>query len=134
MKGVAIGTIINSCLWRKLSWYVRFWPKAVRLAPNGTNPWLFQRWAPKFTEIWSEKIPDLSHLGPFWTALVCVTVSENTGEMFVCLLHVHKIKLFLYTFNSECFSLCYHLNYKTRRCTRSQTDQTETPQIIICNF
>ena len=51
-------------------------PKRVRLAPNGTNPGLFQirfqciwRRGAKCTEIWSEKAPDLSHLGPIWPAL-----------------------------------------------------------------
>ena len=45
-------------------------PKWVRLAPNGSNPGLFQirfqciwRGGAKCTEIWSEKAPDLSHLG-----------------------------------------------------------------------
>ena len=38
-------------------------PKWVRLAPNWTSPGLFKI---RFhcTEIWSEKAPDLSHLGP----------------------------------------------------------------------
>ena len=51
-------------------------PKWVRLAPNGTNPGLFQIrfqciWRPrvKCTEIWSEKAPDLSHLEPIWPTL-----------------------------------------------------------------
>ena len=45
--------------------------KWVRLAQNGTNPGLFQirfqciwRGGAKCTDIWSEKAPDLSHLGP----------------------------------------------------------------------
>ena len=45
-------------------------PKWVRLAPNGTNPGLFQirfqciwRGGANCTEIWSEKVPDLSQLG-----------------------------------------------------------------------
>ena len=51
-------------------------PKWVRLSPNGTNPGLFQirfqciwRVGAKCTEIWSEKAPDLSHLGPIWPNL-----------------------------------------------------------------
>ena len=51
-------------------------PKWVRLAPNGTNPGLFQirfqciwRGCAKCTEIWSQKAPDLSHLGAIWTTL-----------------------------------------------------------------
>ena len=35
-------------------------PKWVRLAPNG---------GAKCTEIWSEKVPDLSHLGQIWPTL-----------------------------------------------------------------
>ena len=53
-----------------------FGPKWIWLAPNGTNPGLFQIrfqciWRPraKCTEIWSEKAPDLSHLGPIWHTL-----------------------------------------------------------------
>ena len=65
-------------------------PKWVRLARNGTNPRLFHirfkyilAWLnllattnptrtgicqlePKCTEIWCEKVPDLSHLGSIW--------------------------------------------------------------------
>ena len=44
-------------------------PKCVRLAPNGTKPGLFQIRGAKCTEIWSEKAPDLSHLGPIWPTL-----------------------------------------------------------------
>ena len=51
-------------------------PKWVRLAPNGTNPGLFQirfqciwRRGAKCTEIWSEKAPDLSHFEPIWPTL-----------------------------------------------------------------
>ena len=51
-------------------------PKWFRLAPNGTNPGLFQirfqcilRPRAKCTEIWSENTPDLSHLGPIWPTL-----------------------------------------------------------------
>ena len=47
-------------------------PKWVRLAPNGTNPGLFQirfqciwRRGAKCTEMWSEKVPDLSDLTHF---------------------------------------------------------------------
>ena len=51
-------------------------PKWVRLVPNGTNLGLFQIrfqyiWLDraKCTEIWHEKAPDLSHLGPIWPTL-----------------------------------------------------------------
>ena len=45
-------------------------PKWVRLAPNyGTNPGLFKIYRAKCTEIWSEKVPDLSHLAPIWPSL-----------------------------------------------------------------
>ena len=51
-------------------------PTWVRLAPNVTNSGLFQIrfqyiWLDraKCTEIWSEKVPDLSHLGPIWSIL-----------------------------------------------------------------
>ena len=58
-------------------------PKWVWWVPNGSNPGLFQISAPKWTEIWSEKVPDLSDLGqsdPFmaliwhhFTVLICST-------------------------------------------------------------
>ena len=43
----------------------------VRLAPNGTNLGLFKIsfstfWHPAWTENWSLKVPDLSHLVPIW--------------------------------------------------------------------
>ena len=46
-------------------------PNYVRLAPNGTNLWLFKISFSRFrlAEIywnWSLKVPDLSHLGPIW--------------------------------------------------------------------
>ena len=46
--------------------------KWVRLAPNWTNPGLFsdQISVHLCTEIWSEKVPDLSHSGPIWSNLV----------------------------------------------------------------
>ena len=46
--------------------------KWVKLASNGTNPELFQirfQYILKGTETWSEKVPDLSHLGPIWPTL-----------------------------------------------------------------
>ena len=71
-----------------------FAPKWVRLAPNGTNPRLFQiRFQyilvsrPKCTEIWSEKVSDLSHLGPIWPILVpklaYLTLTASTAVRFV---------------------------------------------------
>ena len=41
-------------------------PKYVRLNPNGTNPGSESL---KYTEMWSENVPDLSHFGPIWTIL-----------------------------------------------------------------
>ena len=44
-------------------------PKMAKLIANGTNLGLFQirfQYIFPCTEIWSEKVPDLSHLGPIW--------------------------------------------------------------------
>ena len=42
----------------------------VRLAPNGTNLWLFEiSFITFLNRNWSLKVPDLSHLGPIWPNL-----------------------------------------------------------------
>ena len=47
-------------------------PKWVRLAPNWDNLRLFHARAPNCTEIWHEKVPDLSHFGR-----ICSTFGPN---------------------------------------------------------
>ena len=73
-----------------------FGSKWVRLAPNGTNLGLLQIrfqniffkmswnliW--KCSEIWSEKVPDLSHLGPIWPTLCPNLVTQGWTISTVC--------------------------------------------------
>ena len=90
-------------------------PKRVRLVPNGTNPglfqirfqyilahcWYFWYWyliwksCAKSTEIWSEKVPDLSHLGAIWPAFgqawhVCRPHVKHTRQSRVRYRGCHK--------------------------------------------
>ena len=49
--------------------------KWVRSAPNGTTV----IGEPKNIEIWSEKVPDLSHLGPIWPTLNAILTQFGTN-------------------------------------------------------
>ena len=78
----------------------------VRLAPNGTNPGLFQS---IFNEFWSGKVPDLFHFGPIWSTLriiwhrVCKSTVTGKFEqlvsnytiIFTCFLFFRMTRLFL---------------------------------------
>ena len=58
-----------------------------RLAQNGTNPEIFF----KMYWIWSEKISDLSHLGPIWPTLGSNLVSHPFSEFAEAEKHTHDI-------------------------------------------
>ena len=90
--------------------------KWVRLATNGTNPRLFQirfqyilALRPKCTEIWSEKVSDLFHLGAIWPTLVANWPPCNR-QWFV-LEGLSKSELIL-MFNSSCECIQFENQYQ----------------------
>ena len=63
------------------------------------------RIAPKCTEIWSEKVPDLSLLGPIWPILGTNLVTQN-HRLNIAIIVRHDRWPSVCTFVSVCLSVC----------------------------